>query len=609
MSDSKPILEIPSNVVVNDSKPLGQEEQTAKKTLVPAPVPTTSPWKKVPKTTVATSATDSHKWPSAEEAKTILKESGVSITTTTTNDGGVVANITPNATVVNGSTLPPVKSTGGKEKWVPIDVSITVGSTSTGSNRKKSNGGNTSNNKKNASKKPNGSNNNRRRSSKKKTSDATTNSAESNKENVLADNGGNLSSNRKKDESNKKSSSETKEQKKPTNTAASKQEDADDKNAPSVEEDISEQSKLQPEGDSNNTINKKNFKKNGSNNAPQQHYNHHYHNGKRSYYNNNNESLNVQNGNFQSNKHFVKPQQQPMYVVPQINATAPFKNSQYIPTNTSNFGGHRFHNGNNGNVRAKYYQRNNNNGNNINGTVNNNTTATNGYRYKNQYTGGSIRQYHNNNHHAHYHRHYSDNHNYQQQNYNGNAFYNHQLFTLPHPYVAVNNVARQIEYYFSVENLSKDFYLRCHFAKDNGYVPISLIAKFYRVVNMSFGGDVKIILGALCEIVRNSENSPVEIATGRQTNIENQADQDILSKYFIRSKDWEKWCIKDDAERVDSVNPVVVEIEKTLSNLDLSEFQIEPPTFEPQTKANEEQEQAQEIIEETPKNDLAEIAA
>ncbi|TKR77708.1 hypothetical protein L596_018629 [Steinernema carpocapsae] len=68
------------------------------------------------------------------------------------------------------------------------------------------------------------------------------------------------------------------------------------------------------------------------------------------------------------------------------------------------------------------------------------------------------------------------------------------------PYVPYNSeslkeyVRRQIEYYFSKDNLQKDFFLRRKMDKD-GYLPLSLIASFPRVRSLT--ADLDLIAGGL----------------------------------------------------------------------------------------------------------------
>lgn len=177
-----------------------------------------------------------------------------------------------------------------------------------------------------------------------------------------------------------------------------------------------------------------------------------------------------------------------------------------------------------------------------------------------------------------------------------------QLYSMLYPFhysmMAVNSVARQIEYYLSDENFATDDYLKQQLSKD-GYVPLSLLSKFYRLLNMSFGGDLNIIMAALREIVFN-ENATVEVVQGeqiinpaeesnqeqneeeerRQDQEEEQGEQESekksvtepspLTKYFIRSKNWEKW--------LPETPTFEVEIHKTLSGNDLDEFMLKMVT-------------------------------
>lgn len=135
--------------------------------------------------------------------------------------------------------------------------------------------------------------------------------------------------------------------------------------------------------------------------------------------------------------------------------------------------------------------------------------------------------------------------------------------------LAVNGIASQLEYYLSSDNLINDTYLRGKLSKD-GYVPLSLLAQFYRIVNMSFGGDVNIILAAAREVVFN-KNATVQIAHGKlvaggreDAREEGSQRASALDNYFIRSNDWEKW--------VPQQFTTEAEIEKVLSDNDMDDF-------------------------------------
>merc|ERR1719181_1308022 len=58
----------------------------------------------------------------------------------------------------------------------------------------------------------------------------------------------------------------------------------------------------------------------------------------------------------------------------------------------------------------------------------------------------------------------------------------------------IGQVQKQIEYYFGMENLLKDVYLRKHMT-DEGWVPIPLLAGFRRIQTMTT--DLTIMLEAI----------------------------------------------------------------------------------------------------------------
>ncbi|AET37299.1 Sro9p Ecym_1041 [Eremothecium cymbalariae DBVPG len=108
------------------------------------------------------------------------------------------------------------------------------------------------------------------------------------------------------------------------------------------------------------------------------------------------------------------------------------------------------------------------------------------------------------------------------------------------PVLAINNIARQIEYYFSIDNLEKDTYLRSQLNK-NGWVSFATIASFYRLIKLSWGGDLTLIMGALREIVAN-KTATVELArVSEATPDELVESKTYFHEYAIRAKDWEKW--------------------------------------------------------------------
>ncbi|XP_037075613.1 LOW QUALITY PROTEIN: la-related protein 1-like, partial [Pollicipes pollicipes] len=84
-------------------------------------------------------------------------------------------------------------------------------------------------------------------------------------------------------------------------------------------------------------------------------------------------------------------------------------------------------------------------------------------------------------------------------------------FVYPSPYLQLSEVAlreaikKQIEYYFSEENLQKDFFLRRKMDNE-GYLPVSLIASFHRVEALT--RDIKLVIQSV------EDSDVVEIADG-----------------------------------------------------------------------------------------------
>lgn len=103
---------------------------------------------------------------------------------------------------------------------------------------------------------------------------------------------------------------------------------------------------------------------------------------------------------------------------------------------------------------------------------------------------------------------------------------------------SIFDIFRQIEYYFSMENLKNDDYLRSQL-NNEGWVSFAAIASFYRLIKLSWGGDVNLIMGALREIVFNKA-STVEV--GRLVDqVSNKYDKSIFQNYAVRPKAWKQW--------------------------------------------------------------------
>ncbi|KAL6947390.1 hypothetical protein ACO0QE_002273 [Hanseniaspora vineae] len=192
---------------------------------------------------------------------------------------------------------------------------------------------------------------------------------------------------------------------------------------------------------------------------------------------------------------------------------------------------------------------------------NNNSDGSSRPRYSNNNTNG-YRRHHNN---------YGYGQFPPQQFANGAEFQGHpRSHRAPSPYFAAQKVAKQLQYYFGEQNLTKDAYLKNQISSKNGFIPLSLISKFYRVVNLSYGGDPNIVLGALYEIVSNSTaESSIEVAILKE-NLEND---DVLSKYVIRSSNWDQF-LGEESQEID------YDLEKTAEATDLDSFKIEAPVYD-----------------------------
>ncbi|CAI4288622.1 AIS_collapsed_G0005180.mRNA.1.CDS.1 [Saccharomyces cerevisiae] len=205
----------------------------------------------------------------------------------------------------------------------------------------------------------------------------------------------------------------------------------------------------------------------------------------------------------------------------------------------------------------------------------------------------------NNNNRSKYHNHFHHNQQHPQQPM---VKLQQQFYPVQPVLMAINNIARQIEYYFSEENLTVDNYLRSKLSKD-GFAPLSLISKFYRVVNMSFGGDTNLILAALREIVAN-EAATVNVAEGTLAakegdNVTGEAKEPSpLDKYFVRSKSWSNW--------LPETFETEINIEKELVGDALDQFMISLPPV-PQQEEESSTELASQ--EQETKEDSAPVAA
>ncbi|EJS42130.1 slf1p [Saccharomyces arboricola H-6] len=170
------------------------------------------------------------------------------------------------------------------------------------------------------------------------------------------------------------------------------------------------------------------------------------------------------------------------------------------------------------------------------------------------------------------------------QNYN---IYNYQP-QLPVPYYyeiepivkSIESIKNQIEFYFSEENLKNDEFLKSKFSKTNdGFIPMALIGKFYRMVNLSLGGNLSLILAAMREILNNNETNNLEIAFGSTESTPEGAsfEYNPLDNYFIRCINWSDYITANYSDESEKYR-----IEKILEIGDLDNYSFMGyPSFSP----------------------------
>ncbi|GME99264.1 unnamed protein product [[Candida] boidinii] len=120
---------------------------------------------------------------------------------------------------------------------------------------------------------------------------------------------------------------------------------------------------------------------------------------------------------------------------------------------------------------------------NMNHSNNHHNNHHHGNNHHNNHHNNNTNNHHHNNHHNHNNQHNNQHHNNNQQN---------KYFLI--------NLSRQIDYYFSKENLVKDIFLRKNM-NDNGFLPLNVIANFYRVSALSFGN-----INSVIDSLKNCKN-------------------------------------------------------------------------------------------------------
>lgn len=102
------------------------------------------------------------------------------------------------------------------------------------------------------------------------------------------------------------------------------------------------------------------------------------------------------------------------------------------------------------------------------------------------------------------------------------------------PMALISMVAAQLEYYFSIENLCKDMYLRSNM-DSQGWVPLSVIAGFNRIKSLT--EDMGLIRH-VCQMSRNIEFRPVDDGNDRVRKLEK----------------WEQWVLETDQRQPHAQN-------------------------------------------------------
>ncbi|KAJ5893890.1 Winged helix-turn-helix transcription repressor DNA-binding [Penicillium taxi] len=118
------------------------------------------------------------------------------------------------------------------------------------------------------------------------------------------------------------------------------------------------------------------------------------------------------------------------------------------------------------------------------------------------------------------------------------------------PYSLMNMLSMQLDYYFSVDNLCKDMFLRKHM-DSQGFVPLVVIANFKRVKSLT--EDI--------ELIRH--------VTRHLRNAEYQTGEDGIERLRPREK-WETWVLalelRDDAAKHGGVAPAQSHDENAIPN-------------------------------------------
>ncbi|GFP97722.1 la-related protein 1b [Phtheirospermum japonicum] len=129
-----------------------------------------------------------------------------------------------------------------------------------------------------------------------------------------------------------------------------------------------------------------------------------------------------------------------------------------------------------------------------------------------------------------------------------------------------NMIIKQIEYYFSDDNLAKDNYLRSKM-DDNGWVPITLIANFHRVEQLT--KDIQVILDAMrhsTAVELQGEKIRRRVAWNKWINSSSRANTqttDVASENGILLRNW-KWMLNRGSVDVEDPSTAMLAVEDSL---------------------------------------------
>ena len=134
------------------------------------------------------------------------------------------------------------------------------------------------------------------------------------------------------------------------------------------------------------------------------------------------------------------------------------------------------------------------------------------------------------------------------------------------PMALISMVAAQLEYYFSIENLCKDMYLRSHM-DSQGWVPLTVVAGFNRIKSLT--EDMNLIRH-VCQNSRNIEFRPGDDGTDRVRKVDK----------------WDQWILDIDQRQAHAQNdgpPPLHESQspQRLNSIFPSMTQMTSPTWAP----------------------------